>query len=645
MSGDEEWVVGGGERDDTQEGGGEVVGGGHDGRFYFRFLLRSSIIFDELTTHNKQTKTRPPLLIKSNQARNKLLISRSSRSLILCYATHQTMTLLIPPMLDPRCNAMAHPASEQDVQVHQHHLPGPALTSNPMFREQQTHYFSPHEDSGSSSLADSIHKQVCSTLSQSRLVSTNSNIRLVRKRDVAHVERVLGKGSFSQVTQVQMHDGSRYACKHLQQELLFCQSEKQFRTAAAELALEAHLMNSFDHPHILKIRGWAYNGVASFQDGQPDSFFLLLDILEETLDKRIERWNLQDQQTALAGSAAPGASSTSFQTTVTSSNSLRHSISPRGSPTLAFQQDFASEEVSFLSSSRYLEKLEILQGISSALEYLHERGVLFRDLKPANIGFLNGKVQLFDFGLARELPALDPTTPFHMSAMVGTLRYMSSEVALGQPYNTSTDIFSWAMVAWEVLNQQKPLDGWSKDMYTEYVCRQGARPDLKDSSKVDFLLEQAWAQVPSQRPTAAQLSEQLLFLHDQEMFRQEQQREQHQRHLILLHEHQQQEQLRSASIAAALKQTQEQEAVAFQQQNHQAMLYFEFNPALLQQDHNQVFKSRKQRPRQHRRGKNLRRMIPPAGADLVEKEDVDDDSSIGTIETTSMSQSTSSFEF
>ena len=46
--------MGGGERDDTQEGGGEVVGGGHDGRFYFRFLLRSSIIFDELTTHNKQ---------------------------------------------------------------------------------------------------------------------------------------------------------------------------------------------------------------------------------------------------------------------------------------------------------------------------------------------------------------------------------------------------------------------------------------------------------------------------------------------------------------------------------------------------------------------------------------------------------------
>ena len=35
-----------------------------------------------------------------------------------------------------------------------------------------------------------------------------------------------------------------------------------------------------------------------------------------------------------------------------------------------------------------MEKLQIMTDIASALEYIHERGVIFRDLKPDNIGFL-----------------------------------------------------------------------------------------------------------------------------------------------------------------------------------------------------------------------------------------------------------------
>jgi serine/threonine protein kinase len=70
------------------------------------------------------------------------------------------------------------------------------------------------------------------------------------------------------------------------------------------------------------------------------------------------------------------------------------------------------------SESLYLEKLGVCVEIASALAYLHSKCVIFRDLKPNNIGFLNGRVQLFDFGLSRELPSLNLEEPFEMSGKV-----------------------------------------------------------------------------------------------------------------------------------------------------------------------------------------------------------------------------------
>jgi serine/threonine protein kinase len=350
-------------------------------------------------------------------------------------------------------------------------------------------------------VTDSIHSQVRNMLGKSRLVRKSQGIRLLNPADFVH-RRVLGTGAFSQVSSVQVGNET-LACKHLKPELM--KQPEQFRTAAAELAYEAHMLSSLDHPHILKIRGWAENGIASFDAGRHDSFFLLLDVLDETLDQRIQRW----------GGNSPDAN----------------------------------------SNMVLLDKIRVLNEIASALHYVHEQGIVFRDLKPDNIGFLGDSVQLFDFGLSRELPTLDTTTPYMMSGKVGTIRYMAPEVVLHQPYNVGADVYSWSMVAYEVLVGEKPYNGWTPDLHADYVCKGGMRPNVGNlCDDLSTLLQGAWHSDPTMRPTLPQIMMQL-----QQVTMRLQTEQQQQQHEVQLH--------------------QQQQKFMFEQQQHQPEIFLDLNDA------------------------------------------------------------------
>jgi serine/threonine protein kinase len=91
-----------------------------------------------------------------------------------------------------------------------------------------------------------------------------------------------------------------------------------------------------------------------------------------------------------------------------------------------------------------------------------------------------------------------------MSGGTGSRRYMSPEVALNENYSLSADLYSFAILFWEVLTLRKAFAYLPVDEHRERVIKNDERLELDPSWSpgIRDILEGCWARNPFQRPAA-----------------------------------------------------------------------------------------------------------------------------------------------
>eukprot|EP00521_Asterionellopsis_glacialis_P015801 CAMPEP_0195298712 /NCGR_PEP_ID=MMETSP0707-20130614/24065_1 /TAXON_ID=33640 /ORGANISM="Asterionellopsis glacialis, Strain CCMP134" /LENGTH=577 /DNA_ID=CAMNT_0040360915 /DNA_START=162 /DNA_END=1895 /DNA_ORIENTATION=+ len=292
---------------------------------------------------------------------------------------------------------------------------------------------------------------------------------LVMDYDISKDER---KRRLELARSIDESETCQYAIKFMKEDVML--EPESCLDAAADILIETKFLASLRHPNIVRLHGLCSEGAKGFCQGKPMGYFLVIDRLVDTLDKRLLTWKELEQR---------------------KKEQLEEHC----------EDHLQCEELRRLLIALFLRRLQAAQGISSALAHLHDKDVIFRDLKPNNIGFdSTGVVKIFDFGLAKEL---NPKHHFSdgsyvMSGETGCLRYMAPEVHRRLPYGLSADVYSFGLILWQIISLERPYSNMTLDEHKDHVTNGDVRPELQPQwpSKLRNAMKWSWASDPFARP-------------------------------------------------------------------------------------------------------------------------------------------------
>ncbi|KAJ5071909.1 f-box only protein [Anaeramoeba ignava] len=157
--------------------------------------------------------------------------------------------------------------------------------------------------------------------------------------------------------------------------------------------------------------------------------------------------------------------------------------------------------------------LDIARQVCVGMQFLHDKKVMHRDLKPQNIliSEQDGEfvAKIIDFGDC----SVDKTL---QNTLKGTPGRIAPEVINSEAgYTFSADIFSFGMILWEIYHRQQPFSGLTFNQINALLISQKnieeKRPKIKEDcpSNLKKLIEECWAEIPTERPSFKKIEHEL----------------------------------------------------------------------------------------------------------------------------------------
>eukprot|EP00527_Entomoneis_sp_CCMP2396_P004531 CAMPEP_0198145778 /NCGR_PEP_ID=MMETSP1443-20131203/25337_1 /TAXON_ID=186043 /ORGANISM="Entomoneis sp., Strain CCMP2396" /LENGTH=622 /DNA_ID=CAMNT_0043809503 /DNA_START=54 /DNA_END=1919 /DNA_ORIENTATION=- len=251
---------------------------------------------------------------------------------------------------------------------------------------------------------------------------------------------------------------ARYAVKVLSSRVIT--DTKKFLQGIQDMAIESTILSDLEHPNIIKLRAVAKVNAYN------EYFFTVLDKLYDSLEQRMKQWDLRMHRNY--GCILP----------------------------------FGKKKADAFNKEIYKEKVVVMFDLADALRYTHSRSILYRDIKPENVGFdVRGDVRLFDFGFAKELreDSKKDDGTYHLTELSVTgpqlPRYMAPEIANRQNYNESSDCYSFAILCWQIMACQIPFEQHNLKTLQESVWNgKEERPEVNEKWPVPIklMLKRSW---------------------------------------------------------------------------------------------------------------------------------------------------------
>ena len=294
--------------------------------------------------------------------------------------------------------------------------------------------------------------------------SQGNQIQRFDRDDLYRVCKI-GRGAYSNVDIVLDNKRKKCAFKALDPSRL--NTSENFLTAAIDLAMEAKMLSELEHENIIQLRGVCSDSFSSsYLEGDRNGYFLVLDLLSDILSDRLDRWRKENRK--------------------------KHASDNKWK--------FGKSKVGTIAM--YERMQNVILGIVKGMLYLQGKGIVLRDLKPANVGFdEDGNVRLFDFGMARKLEDCDP------NEICGSPRYMPPEVMIGRGYSFKSDVYSFGVILYEMCSLNVAFDSIRKyddrEEFNRLIIEENMRPKLnKIACPLTIqLIEDCWQGDPTQRPS------------------------------------------------------------------------------------------------------------------------------------------------